>query len=258
MTTDSVSASDSRTQPQAAPSVEPEPAPALSDYHIPVTKQLPMVAANTSAQNSESLTSSSVTSQQGLDKFDIATFDFTASSSWEALGKMWQVTYGYPPSQEQLMQFVLSGGTVTGEPPTSELGGEQSGERSEPDWLESKEERGYSDTWGSGTGQGNGHARGRGGSFEHGNYRDSHEQWGYMNSAYGQHTDAVILGEGGGQESSDGAMEGQVYADAAGQQTDAQEQLSNATRPQTGGTGGRMQRVGDKWMFVREAASGVV
>jgi protein NRD1 len=46
----------------------------------------------------------------GLYAFDFATFDFTNPSSWTALGQAWKVTNGYEPNQEQLMQFVMSGG----------------------------------------------------------------------------------------------------------------------------------------------------
>ncbi|KAH7890832.1 hypothetical protein F5I97DRAFT_1839159 [Phlebopus sp. FC_14] len=104
----SMSLDEVPTQTPVVPSVVPAPA-AAPDYHIPVSDQLPSVAASTSAQSIETPTSSPATSQQqGLDQFNIATFDATAPSSWEALGNMWRITYGYPPSQEELMEFVMT------------------------------------------------------------------------------------------------------------------------------------------------------
>jgi len=44
---------------------------------------------------------------KGLDSFDFTTFDFTSPTSWEALGKAWEVTNGVTPTQEVLMQFVM-------------------------------------------------------------------------------------------------------------------------------------------------------
>lgn len=50
----------------------------------------------------------------GLEAFNPAAFDFTSPAAWESLGQIWQVTNGYPPAQEQLMQFVMSGGQMYG------------------------------------------------------------------------------------------------------------------------------------------------
>ena len=44
---------------------------------------------------------------KGLDGFDFTTFDFTSPTSWESLGKAWEVTNGVTPTQEMLMQFVM-------------------------------------------------------------------------------------------------------------------------------------------------------
>ncbi|KAL5531282.1 hypothetical protein ACEPAG_4159 [Sanghuangporus baumii] len=44
----------------------------------------------------------------GLDGFDIGTFDPTSAESWQALGNAFLVTHSYVPSQEELMYLVMS------------------------------------------------------------------------------------------------------------------------------------------------------
>ncbi|GLB41688.1 putative RPR [Lyophyllum shimeji] len=102
-----------------------EPTPALSSNHDRMSLS-PLVAANTSSSTpSAPFVSSTVSPQPGLEKFNPATFDFTSPASWEALGKMWQVTNGYLPSTEELMQFVISGGQPAfGSAPTPTQGHE--------------------------------------------------------------------------------------------------------------------------------------
>ncbi len=46
------------------------------------------------------------------ESFNPLTFDFTSPAEWETLGKMWQVTNGYLPSTEELMQFVMTSATT--------------------------------------------------------------------------------------------------------------------------------------------------
>ncbi|KAH7926054.1 hypothetical protein BV22DRAFT_1010056, partial [Leucogyrophana mollusca] len=248
----SVSTDDTRTQPSTASmSVDPAPTPAPAlDYHIPVSEPLPTVAANTSAQRTESHTSSSAASQPKLDQFDITTFDFTAPSSWEALGKMWQATYGYPPSQEELMQFIMAGGAAAAAPVAGQLGGAQTGQWMEGGWNGSVVQggHGYRGTGRGGRGRGGYTRGGHGGSFGHGNYQDS-ERRGY-NAGYDQHSDAIVLGgDSDGQDDSAGATM-QLHT---GDQNQLQE--NNSSMPQAVGTGGRMQRVGDKWVFVKGQAT---
>lgn len=81
---------------------------------------------------------------------------------------------------------------------------------------------------------------GRGDDFGHGKYRDG-GQWGEDS----QHTDAIVLGEVGNQGVGHG--EEQAYTDLA--------QNSSNVDPdgfQNVGSG-RMQQVGDKWVFKRES-----
>jgi protein NRD1 len=44
--------------------------------------------------------------------YDMSTFDFTAPASWLALGQAWKLANGTEPTQEQLMQCVMSGGQL--------------------------------------------------------------------------------------------------------------------------------------------------
>ncbi|KAJ6453638.1 hypothetical protein DFH09DRAFT_42991 [Mycena vulgaris] len=110
--------SDIQTQPLPPPpppavrtqTVEP-PSAALTSNHDQMSLT-PSVDANTSSRAPDAAFVSNKIPAQGMENFSLATFDFTAPSSWEALGKMWQVTHGYLPSTEQLMEFVMSGGTA--------------------------------------------------------------------------------------------------------------------------------------------------
>jgi len=189
---------------------------AAPDNHIPVSDQLPLVAASTTAQSTETHTPSPASQQQpGLDQFDINAFDATTPSSWEGLGNMWQTTHGYPPSQEELMHFVMRETVAAAGTGNSGFNGVQGGQ-----WQQANGEE---------HGSHNGGWRGRGrGNGSHGNYRNG---GGYANVA--EQSDATIVLNG---DVADIGQEGQ----------DEQHE---------GGGGGRMQRVGDKWMFVKDVES---
>ncbi|KAG9313047.1 hypothetical protein JVU11DRAFT_6487 [Chiua virens] len=202
------------------------------DYHTLVSEQLPLVAASTSAQSAETHTPSSASQQQpGLDQFDISAFDATSPSSWEALGNMWKSTRGYTPSQEELMYFVMTGSMAAAGVADSDPKGAQGDQ-----WQQG--EPGYGARRG-GRGRGNYAGGGRGG---HGNYR---EGGGYVNGPgvteqAEPSTYAVVLNDD--VEPSNGSA---VHHQDSGEQHV--------------GRGGRMERVGDKWVFVRdvdEASSG--
>lgn len=208
------------------------PAPAIAKNQIPsVPQQTPSdPAANTSSQIHSAPTAEK-SSQPGLDKFDMSTFDFTASSSWEALGKMWQVTYGYLPSQEELMQLVMSGGLIARAAAAGIIPGQYpGGVGMQQGWHQPGGAQ-----WGGLPNQGGGPGYGQG------NVRYNQQQKGGYNSGYQQGTDAIVLG--GGDESDGSAM-----------QVDLSASTAQAISPSgEGGPGGRMQRVGDKWVFVRDA-----
>ncbi|KIK98187.1 hypothetical protein PAXRUDRAFT_717466 [Paxillus rubicundulus Ve08.2h10] len=229
-----MSVSDTPAQALMDPSVVPAPA-AAPDYHIPVSDQLPSVAASISGQSTVTHTPSSATSQQqpGLDQFDVTTFDATAPSSWEALGNMWQVTYGCTPSQEELMHFVITGTMVAGAT-NGAFGGVQGGQSQEAGW----EGQGPRDGgWRGGRGRRNYVNGRREGNFGHGNYRD------------GGGSDAM--------QQSDPTYAISISEDHPNGQADFHD-LTSAVSQKGGGAGGRMQRVGDKWVFVRDPASGGV
>ncbi|KAF9563095.1 hypothetical protein CPC08DRAFT_761044 [Agrocybe pediades] len=172
---------------------------------------------------------SAPTAGLGMENFNPSTFDYTSPTSWEALGKMWQVTNGYLPSTEELMQFVVSGFSMQ---PT--LSAEATTHALEPNHMFHNGGRG------GGRGGFSFAGPGRGGSAR-GNVRTNMPEgngWARNNQA----TDAVVLG-GGNDEVDQYAVKSTVFA--TGQ--DAHNPTSsNAT------AGGRMQRVGDKWVFVRE------
>ena len=170
----------------------------------------PLITANT-ASNKPSAALVSNTAL-GIDKFDISTFDYTSPASWEALGKMWQVTYGNLPSTEELMQFVVSCGTA------------------QMSSLESSQQQsaGFtSQTWGE---------EQPNGGVSNGNGRN-------MRQDTIQATDAIVLGGGDTNDP-------QNISIPSGQKSTLQES-------QTLGSSGRMQRVGDKWVFVRGSTTNV-
>ncbi|KAJ7504290.1 hypothetical protein B0H11DRAFT_510253 [Mycena galericulata] len=198
--------------------VESPPAAALTSNHDQMSLT-PSVDANTSSRAPDAaIVSNKIPSAQGMENFSLATFDFTAPSSWEALGKMWQVTHGHPPSMEQLMEFVMSGGVM----------GPQPQQQRPPEWTGGP-------SWGAvptgppprrGTRGRGGFSRGRG-YYGGGNARDGQERW---HSDMGE-TDAIVLG-GGGEDTT---------------------MVEESAQPEKGGgLGGRMQRVGEKWVFVRD------
>ncbi|KAI9456927.1 hypothetical protein HD554DRAFT_1835330 [Boletus coccyginus] len=212
----STSVEDTQALAPMDSSVDPT-AGAPPDYHIPVSDQLPLVAASTST---ETHTPSPASQQQpGLDQFDIGMFDATAPSSWESLGNMWQSTYGYAPSQEELMHFVMAKSMAA----SGGFNGAQGGQWEQGNWEEHGSR--HNGGW-RGRGRGN-YAGGRGG---HGNYRDGA---GHTNVAEQCDSEPVSLhGDG---ELPPGNDQDEKLHDLAG-----------------GKSGGRMQRVGDKWMFVRD------
>ncbi|KAI6149494.1 hypothetical protein BKA82DRAFT_995230 [Pisolithus tinctorius] len=238
----SVSVDDAPTRDPMVPSVDPASA-AAPDCRIPVSDQLPSVAANTPAQSTETHASSSAASkeeQQGLDQFDITTFDVTAASSWEALGNMWKTTCGYLPSQEELMQFVLASGMGMASTAANSHHDDSQGGQWGAGWA-GQGTRGSGGWRARGRGYMNG---GRGGYTGHGNYRDAGQ---HSNASQSQYSDAVVLGD------NVSTMEFEVDQHSIpGEQSDVHDNESKSGDTEARGAG-RMQRVGDKWVFVREA-----
>ncbi|TFK64110.1 hypothetical protein BDN72DRAFT_846907 [Pluteus cervinus] len=202
-----------------------ESAPALANNHDRMSIT-PLVAGDTSSNNSNaSFVSNTLSAEPGMESFDMTTFDFTSPSSWEGLGKMWQVTNGYTPSAEELMQFIMMGGHVPVVSQVEDDGQAWSG------WggHSGQQRRG-------GRGRGHGGFRGRGGHSSYGKGRDDMDAnhgagWG-QDFGHDQ-TDAVVLGGGSSMEAE-------------------QDYVMEPSSTTGSGTGGRMQKVGDKWVFVRE------
>ncbi len=180
----------------------------------------PLVAANTSSNNSSApFVSNTVQSKPGLESFDPTSFDPTSPSSWEQLGKLWQVTYGELPTTEQLMQFTvesMTSGQVPSTPHTS------------PDMQESS----WDNSYGHGQ-QWKGRGRGgppRGGFSGYGNDRNG---WNHDDNSQ---MDAIVLGGG-----TDTSTERRLDSIS----------ISQENSKGGAGTGGKMQKIGDKWVFVR-------
>ena len=170
----------------------------------------PLVTANSDSNKPTSapLVSNTVHySGLGMDNFDLSTFDYTSPTSWEALGKRWQVTHGYLPSTEQLIQFVISCGT---------------GQMSFLELSNSNQQQsvGFTDqSWGEEQLSDSG--------FSYGNGRNMH-----------QGTDAIVLGGGDTNSPKNTSI------------SSSQTPTLHESRSSTSGSG-RMQKVGDKWVFVR-------
>ncbi|KAJ3514722.1 hypothetical protein NLJ89_g2215 [Agrocybe chaxingu] len=100
----------SPVQPKPTPSVDPRLPPTLTqspmhDSETDDNSVSPLITANTSSDTSSAAAGAQPPfAEQGMDGFNLAAFDYTSPASWEALGKRWQVTHGYLPSTEQLMQ----------------------------------------------------------------------------------------------------------------------------------------------------------
>lgn len=242
---------------------QPPPPPPLAT-HLSPTSALAAEAAPVSGEHESSSTMSATSQSQaaeptasgsdalpqggegpgGLASFDYSTFDPTLPASWEALGQAWAVTNGRPPSQEELMMFVMEvtvsmagqQAPVTGGPAMQ--GNQRTGQGH---WT--GEHRGGPPRGGRGRGA-FGTSRGGRGGFAY----DGQAQWDYGDDGYSQGTDAVVLGEhtnaqdgsGWAQGSSGGGM-----GEEGDQQTGSQ-----------GAMGGRMQEVGDgNWVFTRNDGS---
>lgn len=236
-----IASAEKPTQPPSLPGSIVEPAPAIGSNQLPSVPQpnLSAVTSNTSSQIHSA--PAALTSQPGLDKFNMSTFDFTAPSSWEALGKMWQVTYGYLPSQEDLMQFVMSGGIIASAAAAGMIPGQYQDSMMGIEQVWPQSGTGFGGRQGGGVGFLN---QGGGSGYGHVDTRNGQQQWGgHAGAGYEQKSDAIVLG--GGEDASNGNNTVSV-------QSPPQPAPTSSPFGEAGGLGGRMQRVGDKWEFVRD------
>ncbi|KAI0317158.1 hypothetical protein OF83DRAFT_174893 [Amylostereum chailletii] len=178
----------------------------------------------------------------GLETFDFSTFDFTSPASWAALGRAWQATNGVPPTQEDLMGFMMLQMNAIPAVAPQATQQQQAMQPTQPvpqqqwgagggAWGNGQVDRGGFRGRGAGTGRGRYGTRGRGG-YGYGNGR---ETW----TDHSTESDAIVLG-GEGVPS---------YGDAGAIQYVEME--GGTEGDTTDGGSGRMQRVGDKWVFVR-------
>lgn len=171
----------------------------------------------------------------GLEKFDLAVFDFSSPAAWEALGNAWKVTHGILPSQEQLMQFVMEKMSQGNPMMDNHVASENNfGSRwnSQQQHHQQHHRPGKSiPTYESGSNLVTNSWEGQGSSWgkEEAAYDYEHGMF-PMNAD----TDAVVLGGG------DQATTGRPQENTA----------SNASEPNSRGGGG-MKRVGDKWVWQR-------
>jgi len=166
---------------------------------------------------SATLDSNSNISELGLESFNPATFDYTSPTSWVALGKLWQVTHGCLPSQEQLVQFIVSYDT---------------GQQMAPTFQPSNQSFNQQNYTPSFRGRGRGRGLSQAGGSGYGNGRADFDGWGKEDDSQ---TCAVFLGGG---EDDGGSDHG----------TSEQNQSSVANA-------GSMQKVGDTWKYVLGATA---
>jgi protein NRD1 len=182
----------------------------------------------------------------GLQSFDYTTFDPTSPASWDTLGKAWAATNGRSPTQEELMMFVMEFtiGMASQAPPSAppvQQGNPQAGYG----WM--GEHRG-------GPPRGRGAFRGRGGrgGFAH-SAGGGQKRWDVGDDAYAESTDAIVLGEHTNNQNGFGWTQGSHEQAQASPDGDGD---GDGGQMEGGSTaGGRMQKVGDKWMFVRDDGS---
>ena len=252
------STKEDQAQPPTVPpsvSVVEKSVPTAAGSQIPSVTEQSTQSATTAENTNTSSTAIAATETEkssGLDKFDMSTFNFTDPTSWEVLGKMWEITYGWAPSTEQLMQFVMSGGVVANAAaaglvpggqnlyqPTGmgmgmgdvDMGGMNMGTGMQQNWGYGSQQQ---QQWGVGGHSNQGAGYGRGGARHNQNHIGGHNN-------NNMTSDAIVLGGGGDDNEDQMAMDQTAPPSASGERS--------------AGPGGRMQRIGDKWKFVRDGGS---
>lgn len=153
----------------------------------------------------------------GLETFEVTDFDPTSPASWEKLGHLWQATNGTVPTTEQLMQFIMM--VQSGVSPVQIVAQAQMA------WQQQQQQ------W-----------AGAGGV---------NWQAGTADVPMPMQSEEIDAGNG---------WHGSSFEDtsALGQQPSPPSDVSPGLIGLGGGggsSGGSMQRVGDKWVFVRAGAA---
>lgn len=184
-------------------------------------------------------------SEAGLQSFDYSAFDPTSPTSWDSLGKAWAATNGRSPSQEELMMFVMEFtiGMASQAPPS--VPPMQGKPQAEYGWT--GEPRG-----GPPRGRGGFRARGGRGGFAHNNSGGGQKRWDVGGDAYAESTDAIVLGEHTNNQNGFGGEQGSHEQAQASPDSDGDGDGDGGQMESGSTAGGRMQKVGDKWVFVRD------
>ncbi|KIO24683.1 hypothetical protein M407DRAFT_8809 [Tulasnella calospora MUT 4182] len=204
----------------------------------------------------------------GLQGYDFAKFDPMNPASWDSLGKAWEVSYGKPPTQEELMMFVMTGGmSATGGMPST--GGDATATETNqiPTWdgasnadgqAWSGQQQNLQNQRGRGRGRGRGYGHNRGG---YGGGRDGRNGFGddgYGSSSYSGSSDAVVLGGGDSSSSMSPVAYGGSHTIPASSNATSVPSAAADGAPSsstllsgTVATKGQMVKVGDKWKWVK-------
>ena len=190
-------------------------------------------------------------SEVGLQSFDYSAFDPTSPTSWESLGKAWAATNGRTPTQEELMMFVMeftigmASQAPPSAPPPPQPPMQQQGNPQATGYGWMGEHRGAPPR-----GRGSFRARGGRGGFA----GAGQKRWDVGGDAYAEGTDAIVLGEHTNDQNGFGWAQGSHEQEQAQASPDG-----DGDGDGDGGgestAGGRMQKVGDKWLFVRDDGS---
>ncbi|KAL5536724.1 hypothetical protein ACEPAF_547 [Sanghuangporus sanghuang] len=163
----------------------------------------------------------------GLDSFDIGTFDPTSVESWRALGNAFQVTHGYVPSQEELMYLVMSSMGMMMNMATHQgmngIGSEMNAAVGMEDSIPTAE-----------------FANGTAGQVGVSDWRVTT----YTASMDDHRSDAVVLGH----NTDDRPGKGTIDSTAA---ITSDSPTNDDTGDDPSGSTGRMQKMDDRWVFVR-------
>ncbi|KAL5492593.1 hypothetical protein ACEPAI_4040 [Sanghuangporus weigelae] len=161
----------------------------------------------------------------GLDGFDIGTFDPTSAESWRALGNAFQATHGYVPSQEELMYLVMSSMGMM-----MDMATHQGMNGSEMDPAVGMEDSISTPEFTDGTT----------GQLGVSDWRTT----AYTASVDDHRSDAVVLGHNTDDRPGKGTIDltASITSDSP-TNDDAGDGPSSST--------GRMQKMGDRWVFVR-------
>ncbi|EMD39296.1 hypothetical protein CERSUDRAFT_82032 [Gelatoporia subvermispora B] len=200
-------------------------------------------------------TSAPIAPPVGLDTFDMSNFNPSTPASWVALGNAWAVTNGYMPSEPELMQFAFTAGLMGPLPVTSQFGTQQAAQWPVQDHSWGNAHHAGHAPRGAWRGNGGFASRGRGRGASHG-YGKGRDEFADRVPFELQETDAITLGgeDTGGYSNIDSqaSWPGATEDGGVPDQPPGDEIMGAEGTP---GNVGKMQRVGDKWLFVRKEMS---